>query len=83
LKIGKGVRITVKGIGAFQGIEVIDYRIGETFKATGDEYPPEYEPPVRKFSTFQWIMLGISILMILIGGGILIFNQLQRMRQKS
>ena len=76
-------RFTVKGIGAFHGMDVIDYRIGgKGYKATGDEYPPEYELPVRKFTAFQWIMMGIGILMILIGGGSLICKKLKALKAK-
>ena len=69
---------TVRGIGAFQGMEVIDYRTGEVFKATGDEYPPEFELPVRSFALFQWIMMGVGILMVIVGGGSLIYKKLKK-----
>ena len=69
-------RFTLRGIGAFRGMEVIDYRTGETFRATGDEYrdlPPEFDLPVRSSSWFQWIMMGIGVLFILVAAGRLIY----------
>ena len=68
-------RFTVKGIGAFQGMEVIDYRIGgKGFRATGDEYPPEYELPVQSFSYTRLIFLCIGIALIIISGGSLLYR---------
>jgi len=73
-------RFTMRGIGAFQGIEVIDYRTGEVFRATGDEFPPEFELPVRLFTRFQWIVMSLGVLLVLIGGGSLIYKKLKKLK---
>jgi hypothetical protein len=76
-------RFTVKGIGAYQGIEVIDYRLGgKSFYATGDEYPPEYELPTPTISYVRWTFMGIGLLMILFGSISLIYKQIKRVRAK-
>ena len=69
-------RFTLKGIGAFQGIEIIDYRTGDTYRATGDEYPPEYEIQKRPKSYFPSILIGIGLVIILFALARLIYNML-------
>jgi len=61
-------RFSVQGIGAVHGMEVIDYRINKAFKATGEEYPPEYDLTNHSFSHVRWIFMGIGFLFILAGG---------------
>ena len=77
-------RFTVKGIGAFQGIEVIDYRLGgKAFKATGDEYPPEYEIQKRPKSYFPSILIGIGLVIILFAIARLIYIMLKKTGAKQ
>jgi len=74
-------RFSLRGIGAFHGMNVVDHRIGgRGFRATGDEFPPEFEFPIRSFSLFQWIVMGVGVLMIIFGGGSLVYKKLRELK---
>lgn len=86
-KINKKIpeeKFTVKGIGAHQGMDVIDYRIGgKGYKATGDEYPPEYEIPTPSISYIRWTFMGVGLLLILYGSISLIYKFIKSMGAKQ
>jgi hypothetical protein len=55
-KINKEIpfdRFSLKAIGAVHGMDVRDYRIDSSYKASGDEYPVEHELSTSSFSFFR------------------------------